>query len=299
MLGRVSTAVKLSRPINSYIAPYAFIVGWLVAVPKLDSVSNLQAITSVLILILVHASVTIENDIADQTVDATNNVDRPITRRQISAQDALYLSLLLISTAAIIAFFSPQRWQNISFISLFVFIGWLYNNPPIRLNFRPIGSIVTLALAYAMLPLVYGLVIGGYNKTLYIAAVFIIAWGLQRASVSILKDYKDVVGDKKVGKSTFLLRYGKRKTALTSLYLASLGYASVVFALMAQAHNIDALVLATICGTTILAVYGLYLRRQLLAMSQFKLLTKQFYKIFRVHKYLEMMVIACLATSLI
>jgi 4-hydroxybenzoate polyprenyltransferase len=138
---------------------------------------------------------------------------------------------------------------NIALVALVV-CGWIYNAAPLRLSRRPVASIVVLFLAYGILPFCIGVGLGNVNGHGLLPFILLgSGWGLLRASLSLLKDYKDAAGDAAFGKRTFLLRYGATKVWQYSIGLCATGFVLVIVAVWLLGVSIAGLAaLAAVAG---------------------------------------------------
>lgn len=164
-----------------------------------------------------YAFSTVMNDISDQAIDKINLIhqskERPLVNGSastlelravgvISACIALALSLI-ISAPAFIA------------TALALVYGAVYSLKPIRISYRGILAPLTLPLAYV----VYTYLLGHFLVDTYLnqtdALLLFILYAAFFGRI-VLKDLRDVVGDKKFKKRTFTVRYGVKVTAIAS-----------------------------------------------------------------------------------
>ena len=169
---------------------------------------------------LIHANSI--NDLADVEIDSVNfgkAPDRPLLEQKpgrdfwivhlATGVLTLALSFLYGKTAVLLTLF-------------FFFLSYIYSLKPIRLTDRTFASPLLLAVFYTYYPLSLGFLATEGHATY----PWMLSIGIYMAFVGrmLLKDFRDVKGDKKFGKKTFLLQYGPDTTCAVSafLYLSAL-----------------------------------------------------------------------------
>ena len=220
-LQRFYDVALLARPFNALQPMILFIFGVIVSGGDLQSVQMYVGLVAILLL---HSAVTIWNDLSDQVVDKHNNVKTMLTTGYVSERTLMYVVLgLTVTGLVLVALFLP--WMSVLLAILTIIIGWQYSARPFKASHRPIGSMVFLAISYGAVPLLLGASLGDTTPTVWL---FAITWSRARVSLSLLKDYKDAVGDVKVKKRTFLLRFGHRRVVATSILCLVMGYGAVI-----------------------------------------------------------------------
>lgn len=220
---------------------------------------DMHAYMLLTVIVLVHGAVTIWNDIDDVLVDKRNNVSSVFTRGEVTAQFLKKIVLVqLLVVIIILAFLPPLSWVITAILGL---LGWQYSAKPIRASRRPVESMLFLALSYGLLPLLLGASLGAINQSIIIIGLF---WTLSRVSLSILKDYKDAIGDAKSNKRTFLLRYGHSNVRLISLIGVIIGYCGVIYFItpFIDSNSINSYLISTIflAGMSIICRLGLFVK---------------------------------------
>lgn len=226
------------------------VVSLFVGAALVDRVDDSRLMGLIALVVLLNSIAIIWNDIEDRRIDADN--DRPEVSRQTQSQ----LRQLKIGVGLLLAVSLCLAWIISSLVGwlCFLVIGvtWAYNSRPFQASRRPIASIILLSGAGAFLPFLLGAALGGFTSTVWVAGV---TWWVGRISLSLLKDYKDVKGDAKHSKKTFLLRFGARRVAWISLLTFLLGYGLFVSLLF---HNVAATMLLYVAMGLIV-----YMRRSL------------------------------------
>lgn len=221
------------------------VVSLFVGAALVGRVDDSRLVSLVVVIILLNSVAIIWNDIEDRRIDADN--DRPEVSRQTESQlRQLKISIgLLLSVSLCLAWIigSSVGWLCIAAIV----VTWAYNSRPFQASRRPIASIIVLSGAGALLPFLFGAALGELSSTVWIAGLY---WWVGRISLSVLKDYKDVKGDAKHSKKTFLLRYGAQRVAWVSLLTFLLGYGLFIALLL---HDLASTML--LCVAMALLVY--------------------------------------------
>ena len=165
------------------------------------------------IALIVHANSI--NDWSDREIDRINlrtAGDRPLVTGDISQGRFWLLHVLSALVAlALAAFYGPRVW----WVTLAVLVvDYAYSLPPLRLTNRPLLSPLLLAASYTG----YSLAIGVGAAAPSSGYPWSLAGALSLGFVArlLLKDFRDVSGDRRHGKHTFLIRYGARATVRAS-----------------------------------------------------------------------------------
>lgn len=227
---------RLTRPSNALLPMIAVATGYTASGEQ----QWLQLCLAIVAVLLLHSFVTVWNDIEDAADDKHNNIHRIAELRRLSGRvlplGQLVLLLLLVSIVVLVG----QLYFAL-LCATYLGLGWLYNAEPVRLSKRPIGSITVLALAYGLLPFLLGACLGELTPPVWLLGF---GWMMSRTSLSLLKDYKDAVGDTRSHKKTFLLVFGGRLTAWLSISFLLLGAGLVIAACYWRHASLSLLVVA-------------------------------------------------------
>lgn len=218
--------IQLSRPFNSLHPLLLIVAGYVIAG---GSVLEPSASLSWLIisLLLLHSGVTVANDVVDSAVDRDNHVETPLTTGSAAVRQRFHYAAWALTVAALVVSLLILPLTTTAIIAAIALIGVIYNYPPLQLSRRPLGSIVALGLSYGFLPILAGfsLLETPPSPLLWLIGSFYL---LARIALSLLKDFKDVAGDTKHHKQTFLLRYGMPATLRISHTLALIGLLGII-----------------------------------------------------------------------
>lgn len=214
----------LSRPTNAALPAFALLTGFLVGGGSFRIVDWLL-IALMASGLLFHSGLTIANDLNDRDVDSDNGVATILTRGTKADVRRVQLAALLLCLVGLgLTVLLPLYVQ--ASLLLMAILAIMYNFRPFMFSRRPVSSIAALGALYGSLPFFVGYFMYARDVTMYAVAMAVF-WGIARASLSILKDFKDVKGDKKHGKRTFLLHFGRQTTIVTSNVLAGVGLVGV------------------------------------------------------------------------
>lgn len=274
--------VYLARINNAVMPLLAFGIGL-----GFSDTTNIQFINyCVFLLVAVSAFATLQNDLHDKDVDMANGRKSAYLDGSFKKEFIWHVCLYLLVFATVCVVLAH------SILALFIFfvsilLSIAYNSKPLQLSRRPISSIAVLAIVMAALPVTLGL--GAQLATTVIGQVVILGVTTQRFSLSILKDYKDYVGDKKLGKRTFLVAYGALATKYVSVSMSVIGYTALLCAY--YVHSGNGYITLAFCAAAVVSI-----GERILLTNNVDV--KHNNTVFRrsqiIHSYFEMALIACL-----
>lgn len=278
MFGRIIRLIRLENnihPVLGIIAGYLF-VG---LVPAIDLVYAIVA------FVMIHTIANIWNDIEDEDVDVLNG-QKDVHR--VRGERKVWVLWTIMAVSGAVTVFCLAHFPFIvgALLSSTVVCAWAYNSRPIQASRRPILSMVLLAIAYGVTPVLIGMSFGSID---YLGVLFIVSWTMARLSLSLLKDFKDAHGDAKVDKKTFLLVYGKNRTVQFSVVLASFGLLGVLSLVFVVTQNTLAMVLLAIATAMI------FMRAHMFRMDSYDSLNKEFHQGLQYQAVFDGMVVACLS----
>jgi 4-hydroxybenzoate polyprenyltransferase len=212
----VTTRLRLvlleARPAVLLLLALSAAVGLALAGRANDPVAVLRL--AVLVAAVVVYAVSL-NDLADLEIDRVNLPDderRPLVAGTAAARDVRLMAAgAAVVTASVAATQGP--------VSLLLSLGGLavasaYSLPPVRLSRRGFVAPLVLPALFVGLPFVLGVLAGRdlrRGDVVLLAALYLGFIGR-----IVLKDFRDVVGDRLFGKRTFLVRHGRRWTCALS-----------------------------------------------------------------------------------
>jgi 4-hydroxybenzoate polyprenyltransferase len=184
-----------------------------------NSASYFDLFIVLVIIALWYANGTSLNDLADEKIDAINlklNAgERPLVKGNGSRNELRVLAAVSAGLAVAVSFvLSPL---SALFTILALLYGYAYSTPPLKISYRGIVATLSLSAFYVLYPFLLGFEL---NKPQHVdvvrLAIFLVSLYACFIARILLKDIRDVVGDKKFGKRTFIVRYGQAATAVTS-----------------------------------------------------------------------------------
>ncbi len=218
---------------------------------------QLQVSAELLLLLVLIASwfinATSLNDLADYEVDKINLpyvADRPLVSGENSRRDLLHLAWL----SAVVAISAGLLIRPlVGFLAMAaLMLNVLYSIPPVQVSHRGLLASVLLPLGYVAVPYLSGIL--AYSDKLNELQWLLFA-ALYTSFIGriLLKDFRDIVGDRKFGKRTPLVRYGARNTLLLSAGFWTAGNVLLLFCIP---HNPGFIIIFELYF--VLIIYGLY-----------------------------------------
>lgn len=218
------SAIKFVRP-KILITCYAIIFVGSAAAGRI----TLKTVLALLVLIpwYVHAATT--NDYADRAIDEINlpkAKDRPLVTKELTASQVWVIHAVGGVLALLGSWF--YGWAAVLLTVGLLIIDYIYSLRPIRLSDRGIFSQLVLAAAYVYFPVTLGFLAAANNAPY----PWLLSAGLYFGFVGrlFLKDFRDVRGDKRFGKLTFLIRHGAKTTCTASALAWSIAILLIVMA---------------------------------------------------------------------
>jgi len=191
------------RPFTCILGMAGAYIGGIVADAPFFSTPLLLAMV---VVFLVGAGSMPFNDYFDRDVDIIAHPKRPIPSKRLTPKETLYFSIILLSSAAVIALFI--NW--ISFVIILSTIGFLYSYETLFKNQGFIGNIVVAFLS-SMSFTFGGIAVENPFASLLLSLItFNLFTGRE-----ILKDVEDVKGDRFTRK-TLPMKIGEHKAVLVA-----------------------------------------------------------------------------------
>ena len=192
-----------------------------------------------------YAVATTANDISDEAIDRVNrprDAGRPLVTGDASVVELWRTNAVAAALAVGAAI--PLGTAALVVVGTWLVVSYAYSVGPIRLSHRWMLAPITLSVAYVVLPYGLGIVIAGDRWNAGDRGLVLGLSVLFFARI-VLKDFRDRLGDRRFGKPTLLLRFGKRTTCLVSAVGAAVG-CSIVIASVQPGPEVGALLVA--CG---------------------------------------------------
>ncbi len=169
------------------------------------------------------------NDYADYKIDQINLSDdkqRPIMQKIVTRQQLLKFSLASAGLSIILVLLIGDM-RVLALFGLTSLLHMAYSVRPLQISHRGIAGPLLLPIGYVFLP-VYSvfLVCGAQGEGL--ALLVLAGLYVHFFARIVLKDFRDVIGDKKFGKKTVLIQLGQTKVC--HLAMAAFVLSTAIFA---------------------------------------------------------------------
>jgi len=200
---KLNVHIVLTRPINFIITFFVVIVGAVISVKE-------EYFIYIILMAAFSASLTaaagnVINDIYDKEPDKINHPDRPLATGIVSVKNAWAEYFILTFLAVLLSVFINQTAFTI--VVLTSILLYLYS---IRLKKIPLLGNITVAYLTG-LAFVYGGVAVNNATDAFIPAIFAFMINLIR---ELIKDIEDIEGDKKVGLTSFPIKFGTKAATI-------------------------------------------------------------------------------------
>lgn len=226
-----------------------------------EQLSPARAVAAVVALACWYAHAVAVNDLQDADADRINlrqtghAAERPLVNGSVSASQLRRLTVLL-AVVATVATLAVSGWLAPWLVVMFG-LNWAYSLPPLRLTDRGGWAQVVLPLGYVVIPAGFAWALSGYAPVSAAAGLGLAGLYLAFSGRLLTKDLRDVLGDRAVGKQTFVLRHGVRRTVRLGAAVTTVGLLLVLSSgLWGQTGSAVTL---TLVGVTVLAVLGIWL----------------------------------------
>jgi 4-hydroxybenzoate polyprenyltransferase len=290
---KIQAYVQLTRPQNATGSAITYCIGYF-----LSHGSSVKTgfFAGLFILLAIHSLATVQNDVVDFEIDKANKRRNALQEHSLSIAQARFFVRALGVAAITVAVISTQREIQIGAVFILLLLTWLYNVAPVRASKRPVSSIVILGLCFGSFPLIYGYLVaqGRLTVNLLILAFF---WFMFRVSTSIMKDYKDVKGDRIFSKNTFYLKYGPKITASISLSFCAIAYIAAIAIIVSEFRRKGVFFDITITLSGLLALRSSLQRLSLWRSKNDKQRNVVFHNSVFTHNQFEAALLLCLILS--
>ncbi len=246
--GKLWALFEIGRPWNALVFAIMTAIGFSLS----GGGSAYAFLASCIAAFLIYLGGSTVNDLFDLEVDRHNMAYRPLHRKDFSVDKALRFSEVTCLAALLI---SATVNVALLFWNLFFIVAAMaYSVPPLRFVSRGILAQFYLGFTTVVLPMASGVLAAtGGRFTLSADAVLLaVSLFMLFSFVLIIKDFKDLEGDAKGGKRTFLLTVGEhsgKKVALTGTLVF---FPASVYLMSGFAKNPLFLLLSAIVGATLL-----------------------------------------------
>lgn len=213
---RLTAFIELGRPWNGIITAIFAMLGCLLG----GSRSLFLLIVSATVVFLLYLGAAALNDIFDVDVDLINMPYRPLERKQLTVREASSFSILLYMVASAASLLLSLLYFTT--IVLMVILSYVYSARPFSANRRGILGNIVLACTSVLAPAYSGYVLAGESFVLSSRfLLLLVPLTVFFLFFTLIKDFKDFLGDSAKAKRTCVVIWGLRKTALV-IFLGTL-----------------------------------------------------------------------------
>ena len=224
MTARLRLVLLEARPAVVFLLGLSGAVGLALSGQANDPVSVARLLVLVTAFVVYAVSC---NDLADLEIDRVNLPDddrRPLVTGTAAARD-----VRLMAAGAAVVTASAAATQGLAALLLTLAglaVAAAYSLPPFRLSRRGVVAPLVLPALFVGVPFVLGVLAGRglrLGDVVLLAALYVGFIGR-----IVLKDFRDVVGDRLFGKRTFLVRHGRGPTCVLSAVCWVAGTAALI-----------------------------------------------------------------------
>jgi 4-hydroxybenzoate polyprenyltransferase len=151
-----------------------------------------------------------QNDIHDENIDIISNINRPLISKTLSKSNLEMASKIFLIFSVISAHAASH--YALFFVSLFVFIYFIYSNPPLRLKRFIILNSFLLSLACLAVIMAGFFLVSSNKEILAFPFSLVLAIVIFFSTILNFKDIKDIKGDKEAGIKTLPVWLGAKKS---------------------------------------------------------------------------------------
>lgn len=176
---------------------------------------NTKTFLAIFVLIAWYVHAATSNDYADRRIDAINlkgAPDRPLVTKSLSLKKLWTIHVIAGILALLFSAFYGM--QTVILTAIVLMLDYAYSFKPFRITDRGALAQFMLPIAYVIYPFSLG-----YSSIPAEATYpWLLVAGLYSGFIArlFLKDFRDIKGDTKFGKRTFLIRRGRNKTCVAS-----------------------------------------------------------------------------------
>ena len=204
--------------------PMAVLGAFVGVVATTKTLPNALFIELVILLICIVAGFNTFNAISDKKIDLINKPTRPLPSNKLTVLQAEKLTIFFYLTAILLSVFINPIVFGLTILMTILTV--LYSLELFYLKKRfVIGNLVG-AVLYAILCPLAGWAL---TPTLEPPLVIILILFLLAIGLSFLKDFEDVVGDKKYGIATLPLKIGRDKSIFLILSIVTIAFISIAY----------------------------------------------------------------------
>lgn len=214
---KIYALFEIGRPWNGIVLGLIALIGFFLVSVEPHLSLSLGVFFCFLLTYMAGATL---NDICDVKIDMINLPYRPLQRGAITVREATLFALLLYSASLLLSFI--LNFQLFVGIVILTALSIAYSYPPIAMERRGLLGNITLGFVTVFIPAFTGawVAVGTFNLP-WLFWIAILFFTLFTSFLLIIKDFKDLIGDRIKGKKTFAVAVGRK----TAFYISLAGIA--------------------------------------------------------------------------
>ena len=255
----VSVAKNLAQSLRSHMIILSWIIFSCVVIVS-RGIDARTIILGLIFFIAMYGIVVLQNDLSDSETDKLNKrYDIPYSQGHLSQKQLTYTILLLSIIVSFTGFI--LSYHILPWAGLYILLGYLYSGPA-NVKSRGAAAALLLGFCYGAMPWLIGASITGQLYEPGLLTMSLISF-IFSSGIIVIKDFKDIAGDKATNKNTLLVMKGATYTRRYYLLMTSAAYVAIV--IYCQLNNN---LLLAICGTGLSGLnYWLLASKEILQSS--------------------------------
>ncbi len=219
-----NTPERLGRALAESMRPRMALFSWLIYASVViihEGIDVAKLAIGLVLFISVYGFVALQNDLGDVLTDVINKrKDIPFARGSLTERQMLLtmIGLSFIASVGAIAI-SPLA---LLWVGTYTLLGYFYSGVA-NVKSRGIYAALLLGFCYGAMPWILGAIATGEVASLPLLVFAGISF-IFSSGIIVIKDFKDIVGDRATGKKTMLVRRGVQFTRRYYLILTTLSY---------------------------------------------------------------------------
>jgi len=198
------------------------------------------------------------NQYTDADVDRVNKPYRAIPSGKIKPKNMLIFSIILYLLGIGLALYLGVIYLLLSAISIFV--GFSYSFKCFHVRDSIVASMVLLAFGYVIWAFIVGWAI--YKPISVIPWWFIGVLLMADSAEALVKDYRDISGDKEGGITTLPIKMGYQRAAKLNFIVYSIPFLLLIFAFLFGILNFKFALMGALCLLMIILAFYRLIKRQ-------------------------------------
>jgi 4-hydroxybenzoate polyprenyltransferase len=219
-----TTASTVARDLAISLRPRVIILSWIIYSCVVIASNGLEIGTICLGLILfiaMYGIVALQNDLSDIKTDKINRRrDIPYSTGKLTDTQLMRMMLVLSGVATLTGFI--LSYHVLPWVGLYLVLGFLYSGP-LDVKSRGVYAALLLGFCYGAMPWLIGASVTSQLDELALLSMAFTSFVFS-SGIIVIKDFKDLLGDKATHKNTLLVRKGAPYTRRYYLLTTSLAY---------------------------------------------------------------------------